>query len=334
MQTLTDREADAAAILAEGGTRQDVSTRMNISLSTADKHIRALKEKLEVQHHGALTLACARFVANRQQPGASGNSAGVSKVSQAKLAAVVQGKTDIAAVFEAALTFPDLFAALEQTLRQFEVTAISYSHARLRSDSTILHLGTRWNFPDTVQYDPDIPLEENFAIRHAFKSWEPLPLDLEALMASDMHDFLPRGIQRQNEIFAAAGLLRGLIFVMPGLGADDRLICSTLFGGMTQDRFASQVDRLSGQIYRQLIVFRARHIEISQTRLDLSPVSRALLEKLADGASIELACVELGLSRRTGERLIADARAALKTPTNLSLMAQYTRKRLQPELTF
>lgn len=329
---LSPREMLAAQHLARGANRHDLAQHMHVSLSTADKFIRALKDKLGVKGSGELIVTCAQLLGARQAPADSGLTEGIAKV-EAGPQQPPPGALG-AERFAQAATFPELFSALEATLAPMGVTAISYSHARIHPGQRVEHLGTRWNFPDGVQYDPAIPLEENFAVRHAFRSWEPFPLDLEALMASDIHPFLSEGIQRQNAIFRAAGLTRGIIYVLPGLGARDRLVCSVIFGGLGQGAFPEHVTKVMAGIYVALLNFRAAHIEISLAQQLPHPPSFELLNLLAEDVPLDEACARLDLGRRTGERLLADAKQASGVRNTAALIARHVTYRLSPTLVF
>lgn len=319
---LTHREREAAALLARGQGRRELAEALAISVSGADKLVRSLKVKLGAANRGDLALRCREIVEDR--PSGTPLEQRVRTVPEAG----AEG------AFHEAWDIDDLFARLIGALEPLGITHVVYSHIRRDSDGGIAHLATRWSFPPDVTFDYTIPAEQNLAFRHAMENWAPAPLDLEAMAASDLYDHVPEAIRRQNEIFLAAGMVRGVTFALPGLTVHDRLVLSTLMRYASAPRFQDflrlGLDRASVII----TAFRNAHVGLARPRIALEAREREAVIALSEGLSGDTVAARLGVSRRAADRILAEARKALGSPTNAGAVAAFLRAEAEPPLPF
>ena len=320
---LTRREEEASAVLAEGCGRTELAERLSVSVSAADKLVRSLRAKLGASNRAELALRCRERMEGKRpaRPMANG-------VANARPDPAPNGN------FTDAATIDALFARLLAALEPLGVTHIAYSHIRQGRDGTIEHLASRWSFPPDVTFDLSIPADENLAFKHAMAHWEPAPLDLEAMMASEFYDFVPGPIRRQNDVFVAAGLVRGVTFTLPGLGVADRLVLSVLLRHADAERFAAFVEREMERAHAILTAFRHAHVGLARRRLALADREIAMLGALADGLSIDAAAAALGISRRAADRALEGARLATGRGHNAGAVAAWLRDEAEPVLPF
>lgn len=320
---LTRREEEASAILAEGCGRAELAERLGVSVSAADKLVHALKAKLGAANRSELALRC------RER-----REAGPAKVTTNAGLRVARPGAPGGTGFADADTIDELFARLVATLEPLGVTHVAYSHIRQSGAGPIEHLASRWTFPPEVTFDMSIPPDENLAFKHAVTSWEPVPLDLEAMMASDIYSYVPEPIRRQNDVFVAAGLVRGITFALPGLGLDDRLVLSMLLRDAGAARFAAFLRDDAERAHLIALTFRHAHVALARPHLALNEREHAVLGHLADGMSIDEAAEALGISRRAADRVLEGARAATGRSHNTGAVGAWLRDRAEPHLPF
>ncbi|MGR3491984.1 MAG: LuxR C-terminal-related transcriptional regulator [Shimia sp.] len=323
---LTQREMEVGHCVAEGLGRQTIADRLNVSLSSIDKHLRVLKDKFEAANHADLALRLGAYLAGDGAPTTGALDRKPSDTAPAEAPPLP---------YEEAATFEALFPRMAPRLRPFGITHVTYSHIRLGPDpGGITHLNTRWNFPPQVAFDFSIPPAENFAFKHAAQSWAPAPLDLSALMASEIYDFLPQNIREQNDAFVAAGLVRGVTYVLPAIAPTDRLVVSVLLQDVSASDFAQFLAAQLPAVQVALMDFRHAHVALARPTIELPPDVAAALAHLGDGRSSDEIGGAMGISRRAVDRLLQTAREALAASTNAGALATWLRDRLSPDLPF
>ena len=319
---LTNREREAAAILAEGCGRTELADRLAVSLSAADKLVRSLKTKLDAPNVAGLALRCRELIEAERQPGPI-----EERVNQAP-------EAGDAGPFSDARTIEELFARLIAALEPLGITHVVYSHIRRREGEPIEHIASRWSFPASIPFDYDIPADHNPAFQRAMAGWAPTPLDLEAMAASEHYALVPEPIRRQNDVFIEAGMARGVVFVLPGLGLADRLMLSTLLRHASVERFAAFVSEGVDQAHAILMAFRHAHLALARPRVELSEREGGLVAALAAGRTMDEAAAAVGVSRRGADRALAALREATGSATNIGAVAAILRDRAEPTLPF
>lgn len=329
--SLTQRQENVARLVSKGASRTTISEQLGVSVSSVDKTIRILKTKLNASNQMELVVRCARHFQNADNR-MSGPMAGrLDRHSPDQSDAI----GSIGPAFSGVETFDDLFAAFMTQLSPFGITHITYSHIRHDAETgKIDHLGSRWSFPEEVTFDMSIPAEDNFALKHAVNSWLPAPLDLEELIQSELYSYLPENIRRQNEIFCAAGLCRGVTLVLPGRVHAERLVLSVLLQHATRLRFEAFLNENLVNVQVIAMQFRNVHISLGKSGAALSRDEKAAIDKLADGQSVMEIADEMKVSRRAVDRLLSQVRTAYQARTNSAAVAAHVRCKLVPELPF
>ncbi|MER0240257.1 hypothetical protein [Fulvimarina sp. MAC8] len=325
-KSLTQRERQAAAILGQGRGRAGLMEALAITQSSADKYIRSLKDKLGGNTLAELTLLCSRLT--RPEPRSPAAPLGMA-IELAAPPSAADGETGgephpvTSADLAGLATFPELFDRFAALIPRFSARYLVWSHLRLEDDRTIRHFATRWNFPPNVEYDMSLPIEQNFAARHAFSSWDPLPLDIELVADSEMSVMLPEAVLRQNRTFIEAGMVRGIIFVLPGLECRDRIVSSVLFDGIDRAAFPAHVIRVQPALYQSVMALRNAHVALTPASAPLSPNSAAILRLLQEDVPMDEICETLGIGRRSADRYLSEARETFGVATNIALMARF-----------
>lgn len=324
--SLTPRELEAARLIANGANRASLSETMAISLSTVDKLLRALKTKLDVHTQTELVVAASDYL--RNHPGKGGLTTGVLSARPRP----TKTPPD-APAFDKTETIDALFEALHTALHPFGITHITCSRIRKRDMGGIEHMATRWSFPEGIGFDRSISPEENLAFKHAIANWAPAPLDLEAILASDFYSLIPENIRAQNEVYCAAGLVRGITYTLPGCTLSERLVISVLLQHISRAAFGQILESKMTEIGSVLLAFRNALMGFAVPTVRLHPREEALMQHLAGGAaSLDEAADALGISRRAVDRLLASVRTAFGSPTNLAAMAAWHENRNSPAL--
>lgn len=320
---LTRREAEASAVLAEGCGRAELAERLSVSVSAADKLVRSLKMKMGAGNRSELALRC-----RERAEGAHLHTPMRERI------ATVPNRARSGGNFSDAKTIDDLFGRLLAALRPFGVTDVAYSHIRRDNNGVIEHLASRWSFPPEVTFDYSIPANENPAFKSAMSDWTPMPLDLEAMMASDFYSYVPNAIRRQNDVFVAAGMVRGVTFALPGLSVRDRLVLSALLRHADPQRFGRFLEGDLGRVQILVTAFRNAHVDMAKPRLSLTEREATTLRHLAEGRSIDEAAEAQGISRRAADRALEGARSATGRAHNAGAVAAWLQDRAEPALPF
>lgn len=337
VNSYTVRETSLILALSRGLSRSRIAEELGIAQSTVDKYLRQLRERFRAASHAELVMYAGqiapKLATSRPTSGIRPNITARAMASGQDPASpnVPLSGSD----FQGAETFDALFDKLIHKLTRWNVAWINYSHIRIGLDQRIEHVGGQWNFPTGVTYDWDIRAEENLAVQHAFRSWEPLPLDLEALLASPMAAMLPPKVAAQNTVFMNAGMVRGLIVVLPGMAADDRLFVSLIFDDtITSEVFAQHVAQYAPILTQSLMIYRGAHVALAQRINVLDTRQSDLVNLLIEGQNLDDACDQLDVSRRTGERSLAMAREKLGVTSNTALVARVLELRAHQRLPF
>jgi DNA-binding CsgD family transcriptional regulator len=328
---LTRREIQVAELVASGRSRQEMAEALSVTVSAIDKVVHALKGKLGAGTHALLVLRCAEHLAARAEATAPRTEGPLVTQAPPPPAA---GQPACAPVFDPALSVDALFARLGGLLGEFGVTHLAYSHIRAAAPGRIEHLASRWTLPEGVSFDTGLAPADNPTFAYAMAAWAPLPLDLEAIRSDAAYRLVPERIRRQHEHYIAEGLVRGITFPLPGLGAADRLVLSGILRHASAARFREVVDRHGDRMRLIAHDFRNAHVAKARPRFRLTEREAALLDRLADGSSLAEASAAEGISRRAAERCLAAAREALGLGTTVALVAAHLRNRSDPLLPF
>lgn len=327
---LTQRQEEVARLMANGLNRSLIAETLGISVSSVDKSIRILKIKFGAANQIELGLRCSQYVAQTDDvlPRATTGPLRRADTPDARASG------ELPESFAAAPDFNTLFQALLTQLRPMGVTHATYSQIQKVGDRGIKHIATHWSFPKDVTFDMSIPPEENLAFKHALTNWDPMPLDLEELSRSNLYDFLPANIQRQNDVFRAAGLSRGVTYVLPGGHAAERLVLSVLFQNASQDTFNAFIADHLKPVHALLLQFRNAHFDMAKPTIRLARDDVTIMEHLCEGKPVSEIADLLGTSRRALDRTLVRLRAAFGVTTNAAAASAFTQDRLAPRLPF
>ncbi len=325
--TLTNREQQIAALIANGVSRQDLSERLCVSYSTVDKYLRQLKDKLDASSFPALVV---RSIEWRDAAAAARSTEPGSLALQPQS---TDGQDASRPRFADARNFDELFGSMQGAIAPFGATHLVHSHVRKRRDGAIEHLASRWSLPDDVSFDMTIPAEENLSFKIAFSGETILPLDLEAMQRLEIYNFVPAKIREQNARFLSAGLARGITFFLPGTGSTDRLITSALFRNATAGQFATSIQN-APRMLEIALRFRNAHVALARSGMGLPEKTAQLVAMLADGEELGDVGERLGMSRRAIDRHLAVGRDVFGARSNTALIARYLKANAEPRLPF
>lgn len=328
---LTKRESQVAELVARGLSRQDMAGALSITVSAIDKLVHALKTKLGAATHALLVLRCSEYVADR-------GAAEALRTRGPLVAHVTPARSPLPppdpAGFDPRLPVDALFSRLQAMLADFGITHLAYSHIRSAGPGRIEHVASRWSLPPGVVFDTDLAPSDNPTFAYAMASWAPMMLDLEAVQADSAYRLVPERIRRQHEHYVAAGLVRGITWPLPGVCAADRLVLSGILRHATVDAFRDSVARHGDRMRLIVLDFRNAHVARARPRLRLTERETTLLDRLAEGCTIDAAAAAAGISRRAAERCLAAAREATGMATTVALVAAHLRDRSDPLLPF
>ncbi|SHI29078.1 helix-turn-helix domain-containing protein [Wenxinia saemankumensis] len=293
--TVTARQRAVLELLAEGAGRQEIATRLGISVVTVDRHLADLRRRLG--QATTLRLAShARTLDLRPPLAASGRVEG-------RLGSHRDDETD-------ALT--ELFDDFLRRLEPFGIRDFAWSQLALTPSGRVEHFGSHLHFPPGVDYDISIPNASNLAVHHVTTSWEPLVLDLEAWTLSPQYD-PPAEVRAMDRAFLRAGMARGVILALPGTSEMDRIMCALIYRGITLRDFADRAVRDIPLLHHEAMRVRHRHLDLKG-----GPPDRAdlIVRFMAADLDLDEAAAELGLSRRAVDRALAaqQKQGAYRTP--------------------
>ena len=321
---LTERERQIVTLIGTGEGRGGIAERLGLSLSTVDKHLRGLRDKLGATSQTDLAVKAAALAADTERLPRTPTGHDLRSLKP-EGAPPTPGFTGIG-------DFETLFAALHAALAPFGITHVVYSLIAL-DGAAIRHVSTRWSFPEEIRFDLSIPAEENPAFLHAARSWSPAPLDLEAMAASDLYAYVPAAVRAQNDHFIAAGMARGITFVLPGCAPAERLVLSTLMRHASPEALARAVGAIDA-MHGILMQFRHAHVALAVPRFALEPRAEAVMQGLAEGLSPDAVAARHGISRRAVDRALAEARAIVGAETTTGAVALWQADRMRPDLPF
>jgi DNA-binding CsgD family transcriptional regulator len=331
---LTRRERQVTELLAKGLSRQEIAAAQCVTVSAIDKLVHSLKAKFGAGTHAMLVLRCTDYLRERTIAETPRTEGALVSHSERPANDRRQPAAEKGPLFDPALGFDDLFTQLRGALARFGVTHLAYSHIRSTGPGLIAHITSRWAMPAGISFDFDIAPSSNPTFAYAMSQWAPLPLDLAALQTDATYLLIPEPVRRQHEQFIAAGLVRGVIWPLPGPGVQDRLVLSTILRHASADRLAEVMAEHGDRMRLIALDFRNAHVAKAKPRHHLTERESALLDCLADGLTLEEAGAAQGISRRAAERCIAAAREVTGAATLAALVALHLRNRSDPVLPF
>lgn len=326
---LTNRENDVALLVSKGADRNLIAHELSISLSTVDKLVRSLKTKLGAANQSELVIKSAHHIeAGNKIP--DEHTIGTLRVHDNE-----QGQEhERPPGFADAKDFDGLFSLLHDQLAPFGITHIVHSHIGINQFGAIEHFHTRWSMPAHLQFDNSIPPNENLAYRHAMTNWEPAPLDLEMMVASEFYDFVPENIRKQNDIFIQEGLIRGVTITTPGLNHQQRLVTSLIMQNAPPEALGTLVQKNMSDIHFIVSAFRNAHVGLATTENAIGAKQKALLEQLIEGHAINEAATHCDISRRAADRYLSEVRDTFNVRTNIAAIAAYLSAKSAMQLPF
>lgn len=325
-------------LVVDGAHRAEIARRLGLSLSSVDKKLAALKAELGHSNRVGLALACARLLEEKSVLGATQHTGGMIMLSPAYLMADLRPEVAPAAIRLSELVdcsdFPALFDRMAALLARFGVRGLTVSHLEQSRTGQLVHKASRSNIHGHVPYDVSLPVEANPTFRHAFESWDPLPIDLEALIASPAFEQMPPIAQAQTLEHIRAGFVRGIVFPIPALFPRDRLVVSLVFDGIKGDDFPYFTQHYGPHLAASVMAFRNAHVELAKSsRLAEGQVISVLLD-LADDLTIEDSAKRNGLSVRSVQRLLSDLRHKHRVKSNIALVHKVLRSQELGSLPF